>query len=310
MVATTLIYIARSFKHVYIDYREFKLSSRSKTYNVTLVDGTFDGTKIISDETLCFDGVFFHRDNYSSVKSNNGNKIHKQGIYFLLKFDSDNIEKIYVGKTDTGISRIYTHIQEHKKDWFEFCYIVTSNRTEPISKNIIDALEHSYIEILKNNSSFECDNSNTSHVHLNSRDEIHHELFKKEIDFLLEAAGIKINQNYTKSSNPQGCLNFRIGRNKLKSYMKFSPSQSKYTVLRGSQIDMRKGTKSVTGDALRRREELFNGCNKIEILNCDVDFSSASAASSFVIGNSSNGKVDWVSSDSGEPLKTFSEAVR
>ena len=176
---------------------------------------------------------------------------------------------------------------------------------DPIDGNVLDRLEEMYINLLKNNKSYVCDNSQDNHSHLSPTIEGPAKDYKTQIDFLLQACGININQNFV-TSNSERELIFRMKRKGLNSRMQYIPDEGKFIVLDGSEIDMRRTADSVIGDAFRRRMELFNGSKGIEFLGCDVDFYSASAASSFVIGNSSNGKVDWVlESDGKTPLGDF-----
>ena len=175
----------------------------------------------------------------------------------------------------------------------------------PVSENIFKGLESQYIEILKNNQSYICENIQNPRPVLNSDDKIDIKNYKNKIDFLLQACGINIYQDFDASDCSEKLI-FKMKRNGLNAKMQYSPNEEKFIVLDGSEIDMRRTADSVIGDAFRRRTELFNGSNSIEILGCDVDFYSASAASSFVIGNSSNGKVDWVlESDGKTPLGDF-----
>ena len=277
-----------------------------RIYTVRLIDGTFDGTKVLTSELFHFNGVFFNRKDLKEAKQLT--EINQQGIYFLLKSNKGKIEKIYVGMTKEGIRRIETHVNDKKKNWFEYCFILTLNSASSVSGNVIENLESEFIEILKKNTSYECDNGKSTHVILNPAERSIAEVYRQEIDFLLEACGININQTSCGFSNVPHEILFRMKRNGLDAHLKYLPDEGKYIVLEGSEIDMRRTADSVTGDAFRRRMELFNGSNSIELLGCDADFFSASAASSFVIGNSSNGKVDWVlESDGKTPLKDFLE---
>ena len=279
------------------------MDNTSKRYNVELVDGTFQGPKVISPSSMQFKAFYFQRESLSTIKKRGD--IGTQGIYFLLRREDNKINKIYVGKTKVGIERIDTHCHKKSKDWFEYCCLLTWQNLDPIDGNVLDRLEEMYINLLKNNKSYVCDNSQDNHSHLSPTIEGPAKDYKTQIDFLLQACGINIYQDFDASDCSEKLI-FKMKRNGLNAKMQYSPNEEKFIVLDGSEIDMRRTADSVIGDAFRRRTELFNGSNSIEILGCDVDFYSASAASSFVIGNSSNGKVDWVlESDGKTPLGDF-----
>lgn len=281
------------------------MNNSPKTYTVELVDGTFEGPKVITSDSMLFSACYFNRDDLPTVKRHD--TLGQQGVYFLLRFDGDSIEKIYVEKTQVGIDRIVVHCQNSSKNWFQYCYLLTLNLATPASGNIFNSLERTYIDILKKNDGYECDNSQDNLSPLNSHDKIAVNDYKTQIDFLLQACGINIYQDVDASDCSEKLI-FKIKRNGLNARMQYIPNEGKLIVLDGSEVDMRRTADSVIGDAFRRRMELFNGSKDIEFLGCDVDFYSASAASSFVIGNSSNGKVDWVfESDGKTPLKDFLE---
>ena len=278
----------------------------SKTYTVELVDGTFEGPKVISSNPpMQFKAFYFHRNGLSTIKKRGD--IGSQGVYFLFRREGSNIDKIYVGQTKVGIGRIDTHCHNKSKDWFEYCCLLTWQNLDPIDGNVLDRLEEMYIKLLKNNKSYVCDNSQDNHSHLSSTIESQAMTYCIQLDFLLQACGINIYQDVD-SSNCGEKLIFKMNRNGLNSRLQYIPNEGKFIVLQGSEVDMQHTAVCVTGDAFRRRMELFNGSNSIELLGCDVDFYSASAASSFVIGNSSNGIVDWVLESIGmTPLKYFLE---
>ena len=54
-----------------------------RIYTVRLIDGTFDGTKVLTSELFHFNGVFFNRKDLKEAKQLT--EINQQGIYFLLK---------------------------------------------------------------------------------------------------------------------------------------------------------------------------------------------------------------------------------
>ncbi len=280
------------------------MCSQRRSYTVELIDGTFEGSKIVTSNKGFFRAFYFNRDDLPEIKKQDN--IGQQGIYFLLRFNGNRIEKIYIGQTQVGIERIVTHCHKSSKNWFKYCFLLTLNFATPVSGNVFNGLEQTYINLLKKNKSFVCDNSQDNHSITNSLDKIKISDYKDEIDFLLQTCDINIYQNVISCSGSAHERIFKIKRNGLNARLRYAPDDGKFIVLDGSEIDMRHTADSVTGDAFRRRKELFNNATSIETLGCDVDFCSASAASSFVIGNSSNGKVDWVlESDGITPLKNF-----
>lgn len=279
------------------------MNNTPSRYTVELFDGTLEGTKVVSPNNMQFKAFYFRRDSWPTIKKRPD--IGLQAIYFLLSFDSEKINRIYVGQTQEIIKRIDYHCHDHSKDWFEFCCLLTWCHLDPIDGNVLSRLEYMYINLLKKNKSYICENSQGKNSHSSATIENSAKECKADIDFLLEACGININQSAIPNSSEQ-ILVFQIKKNGLNARMQYLPDEGRFIVLDGSEIDMRRTADSVTGDAFRRRMELFNGSNDIEVLGCDVDFCSASAASSFVIGNSSNGKVDWILEDDGKtPLKDF-----
>lgn len=260
------------------------MNSNSLIYTVDLIDGNLNGPRAISAVHISFDGVCFDRADRNKLSA--CEYIHERGIYFLCSQNSEDDEsRFYVGMTRTGLNRIDTHIADKAKNWFKYCYIFTYGKMIPVSSDVIELIENHYIQRFENNPNFMLDNK-VSHkkTYSNTDKAIAGECIK-HIDFLIDVFGL-FKQKQLKHAND--CL-FYIKRKNLKAQMMWDIQANHFIVLAGSEI-----TKGF--DCEENRE--------IAILDHDEIFNSPSAASSFVIGKSSNGKVEWIDEE-GKPLKEY-----
>ncbi|UOE63442.1 DUF4357 domain-containing protein [Mycoplasmopsis bovis] len=243
------------------------------------------------------------------------------GIYFLVK--NNNIsKKIYIGQADVRnnnngiLARVLSHLKEEKTKDFDYVYILT-NINNWLSATELKYLEHSFINIVKNNNNkqFELLNDNAGTKGNISVDaEKDWNIFIQNSIIILQEVGFDAFSNNLeayKDNNEAKTNNefqyFKLSKkdrvSKIITTAYCKKEGEKFIVLANSQI---RGNESehpyftkLLANIKQRRDDLFKqGKIKDNILLEDQAFSSASYASAFVLGRSSNGKIEWEQCDS------------
>lgn len=145
--------------------------------------------KMFQDRTSQIKAYYFTRESYSYVSalpsSNN------YAIYFLFN-DSEDENQVYVGQSVNGIKRIEEHVRG-KDFWTYALLFVTDNNS--FDKLAIDFLEYRFIDKMKK-SSYVLTNVDLrpNKPNISIYDEANLEIFIEQIEFLLSAEGIDINE--------------------------------------------------------------------------------------------------------------------
>jgi len=269
---------------------------------VFLIDGSPNGL------VQCkFDlGIIGYRIPRKGIEKNKDREHLKQaGIYFLFgKTDDEAKGAIYIGqaiKRQNGEGILY-RLQEHTKDkdkefWTEAIAFTTTDENADIDLNY---LEHMFYKLVENANRYEIKNRNTPNPGVVSEDK------KSTLDKIIEdvkiATGLLGHNVFisepTKSVSSDEQL-YYIGQSSEKETVGNYTNEG-FWVLKDSYICGISDSLTSGYKKLREKHSDLINNNK---LSENIMFNSASAASSFVLGRNSNGRIDWKTKEG----KTFGE---
>lgn len=269
------------------------LMSLSKTIKIYLLNGEPTGTKVVEVSNWSGKAYLIPRNQLSQTFKDIecAEDLSSPGLYFLLGTDEVGNYKIYVGEAENTLKRILNH--NTNKDFWNLVITFVSKDSN-LTKAHVKYLESLVIDKLKYADRITLENTGNSKTYTlprSDRDEMNE--FLANIELILSSLGLtflteyKSDQNdsnlfYCKSENGVATARYtNEGLVILSGSIVATTTResfSKYQIeLRMHSIDS---------------EELVNQEGKM-ILIKDKLFSSPSTASTFVLGRSSNGWVEW-----------------
>lgn len=249
--------------------------------------------KMFQDRTNQIRAFYFTRENIKEVEKLESGTNY--AVYFLFNEAEDNeITKVYIGQSRNGANRMLSH--DKSKTFWSFCIMfVTDNNS--FDAMTIDYIEYSFINKLKNSSSYSLENKDmrTSEPIVSIYDKPNLEAYIEQIEFLLKTEGIDFDeQQVTEDSK------FYYSKNK-KYHAKISIKEGKFILHAGSlirsPIESSKNW-SDKGKFYNRYTEIVNDLlkdNKVTKKdNCyetlvNLSFKSPSMVASLVSGRAENG---------------------
>lgn len=292
---------------------------KPKTVNYHFPDSENPSSmKIFQDKSSQIRGIYFDRESI--------NKIAKEeyatnyAIYFLVN-RNDDTRKIYVGQSRVGVKRIYSHCKN--KDFWTHCIMFVADNNV-FDANVIDYLEYYFINCLKESLFYKMTNveQRDREPNLNYFDKLTYQMFIEQIEFLLKAENINLNEKQPilsvileiaedKMSDTSLDINLEdvISESEEVVYEalgkdfhgKLKMVEGKYTLLKGSFIIKPKVSMlnwSDSGRAYYRITKLvdslviqgkLNDCGKTCEVIENIDFTSPSSAGELVRGGPVNG---------------------
>lgn len=272
----------------------------SKRLDIIYHNGQPDGIRSIRRQLSTMTTYVIPRPLLSEAKKITG--INRQGIYYLINENEENkIAQIYIGQTQNGVSRLDDH-NRSKDFWNKAIMFLADSKT--FSLDMISGLEKHAILKAHEAKRYKVENAVQPKYEIDEYalpliEEIH-----EEIQFIMATQGYKMD-NAKQTLNEANILH--TTRKGIKAFGIYDGE--KFEVLDGSEIDF---SKAVYHDKynLQRQELLSKGeislvGNKY-ILNVTLEFKSPSGASDFILGGSTNGWVEWKTTEG----KTLDEIFR
>ena len=261
--------------------------TRGKTITTYLIDGTPNGIRTCFISNKICKAVVVPRAKLLDAKKRI--ELQQPALYILL---SDSEAKIYIGETEDFLSRIRDH--EAKKSFWEQAIIFVSKDND-LTKSDVKYLEYLAIGQAQLTARYNIEENKTSPKPPNLPE---HQLafikeFFEDVCILSSFLGVSVFEKVTRKKQELFYCNVR--ETEAKGFY----SENGFTVLKGSKIS-RTATPSYTNKKARA-EKLSTASTSINAhqfeLTKDLTFKSPSAASSFCIGNSSNGWIAWINED-------------
>lgn len=257
--------------------------STGKTITTYLVDGNPNGIRTCFISNKICKAVVVPRAKLKEAKRRS--ELQQPALYILLSAAED---KIYIGETEDFLSRIKHH-ETNKSFWEEA--IIFVSKDNDLTKSDVKYLEYLAIEQAHLTARYSIEENKVAPkpTHLPEHQLACMEEFFDDVCILTSFLGIPV---FEKVKRQHQALFYC--KNKHTDATGFY-SENGFTVLKGSKIS-KKSTPSFLSKEVR--EEKMSSCATVinenqAVLHQDLTFKSPSAASSFCLGNSSNGWIDW-----------------
>lgn len=275
--------------------------NKSLSINLFLIDGSIDG--IIKAESPNWTGQCLKFPTEKLIDVIQREEIISQvGVYFLFGED-----KFYIGESESLDERLKSHVNDKssrsKTDWWRYT-IIFSSSNRFLTKAHIKYIENKLIEFSKTNIKFECVNDNNgTPSKLNDAAKNDADIYIEYIKNFVAILGFDIFNSLVKSDLSNDNLDeshlFFIEEKGVKAKGILLKSGG-ILVQEGSEaVSEIKETPSINETARKNRRKLVEkGILSIKqdkyIFISDFQFDSLSAASSVILGRSSNGKECWI----------------
>ncbi|MEE1247472.1 MAG: GIY-YIG nuclease family protein [Acutalibacteraceae bacterium] len=262
-----------------------------KSIELFWVNGTSDG--IITAELSNWNGkgIKIPRTELLSCQRKD---ICGTGVYFLLCQEDDGTDSVYIGEAENVYERLCQHIYDYKSGKETYYWnTAISFVGRDLNKALIRYVENRLVEIAK-----ECNRYNilTKSTYKNTVIKESHRAsmdeFISNLSVLLNAMGYKILVPIPTPTINTVYLYCKSGQAEAKGFI----SPGGFTVMEGSKVSdhlaasFQNGAKSYY--ELRKKLEA-DGTIVDGFFKKNYEFSAPSAASSVVLGRSSNGKNEW-----------------
>ena len=272
----------------------------SKRLDIIYHNGQPDGIRSIRRQLSTMTTYVIPRPLLSEAKKITG--ITRQGIYYLINENEENkIAQIYIGQTQNGVSRLDDH-NRSKDFWNKAIMFLADSKT--FSLDMISGLEKYAIIKAHEAKRYKVENAVQPKYEIDEYALPLIEEVYEEIQFIMATQGYKMD-NAKQTLNEANILH--TTRKGIKAFGIYDGE--KFEVLDGSEVDF---SKTVYHDKynLQRQELLSKGeislVGNKHILNVTLEFKSPSGASDFILGGSTNGWVEWKTTEG----KTLDEIFR
>lgn len=271
-----------------------------KTIELFLVNGTADS--LVTAELSNWNGkaIKIPRNEVSNCVREDLRGI---GVYFLICHDEGEKDAVYIGEAEVIQDRLKQHIADHqsgKETYYWNTAIAFIGRD--LNKALIRFLENRLVEIARESGQYTILTKNTYKNTILKESQIASmEEFVENVMILMSALGYKVLTPAPKANEQTTWLYCKGSGADAKGFV----SNGGFTVMKGSAIS----THTVPSMEVHAKSmyDLRLSLEKDKIIvnsvfAQDYEFSSPSAASTVVLGRSSNGNVDWKTKD-GQRLK-------
>ncbi|UWD33914.1 GIY-YIG nuclease family protein [Mesomycoplasma molare] len=263
-----------------------------KTIELFLLNGNADS--LITAELSNWNGKAIKIPR-TEVESCEREDIKGIGVYFLISQEEDGTNSVYIGEAENIKDRLIQHLRDFKSGKEEYYWntaLLFLGRD--LNKALIRYLENRFVEIAKECQRYKILTKNTfkntiiKESHVASMEE-----FIDNVKILANTLGYKVLLPTPKPNEKTEYLYCKGKDSNAKGFI----SQGGFTVVKNSII-------ASTITESMKKHSYFNLRNSLlseGIINNnqferDYEFKSPSAASSVVLGKSSNGNTDWKTS--------------
>lgn len=289
----------------------------SKNLNIFLMDG--DVTGRIKCTMPGWSGLAYKIPRIYLDKCKDREQLKQSGVYFLFGKNNFDEDAVYIGQA--GIRKngegVLFRVAEHLKDDFYFneavMFTTSGNSWGPTE---ISYLENKFTNLAIDTNRYKVQNGNDPNPgNVTEEKEAELEIYVEQFKIMLGVLGYRIFVPLVKT--PESVVEERddeliLGLSrKIKRYQRNIEAYCKRTnegfvVLAGSQIE--ETDSGSIPDVIKELRERCKQNNEIKdgVLTRNYLFKSPSYAASFVLGMTTNGKVDWKTED-GTSLKMIEE---
>lgn len=262
-----------------------------KTIELFLVNGTADS--LVTAELSNWNGKAIKIPRTEVIDCERED-IKSTGVYFLICQQDDGTDGVYIGEAENIKERLLQHLRDYKSGKEKYYWntaILFIGRD--LNKALIRYLEHRFVEIATECGRYTILTKNTykktiiKEANIASMEE-----FIDNVKILMNTLGYKVLLPMPTVKKKMEYLFCKSQDANAKGFV----SQEGFTVVKDSQISKSTThsmeTKCISYFSLREKL-IENGIIINEVFQKNYEFNSPSAASSVVLGRSSNGKSDW-----------------
>lgn len=263
----------------------------SKTIELFWVNGTADG--IITAELSNWNGkgIKIPRTEVSECRRDD---VCEPGVYFLLCQEDDGTDSVYVGEAENIKERLTQHLRDFqagKEKYYWNTAVVFVGRD--LNKALIRYLENRLVEITAECARYKLLTKNTyKNTVIKESQTASMEEFIDNIKVLINAMGYKFLESVPEANDTTEYLYCKGANSSGKGFI----SAGGFTVIKGSKVSEHTVSSFETGAKtyfdLRKKLEADGIIIDGEFVK-NYEFNAPSAASSVILGRSSNGNVDW-----------------
>lgn len=275
---------------------------KPQTIQIFLPDGSPTSIREAEITNRLLKAILFPRNKIQEVAKRD--MVHFTGVYFLFGRDEDGLKpKVYIGEGENCYKRIQSH--NRNKDFWTHCVVITT-KTDEYTKTDGKYLEHYCLELAEKIGRYKTDNDSGSKKPSIPEAREHDLLDNFEtMKILLATLGYPIFEEKRKASHREV---FYI---KSKGIVASGEMTDEGFLIHKESTAVSVETKNVRSWITSSRETLIRqgviGANETSyFFTSDYLFSSPSAASSVVLGRSSNGWISWKNKEG----KTLDEVKR
>ncbi|MBQ6426005.1 MAG: GIY-YIG nuclease family protein [Clostridia bacterium] len=225
------------------------------------------------------------------------------GIYFLICQEDDGTDSVYIGEAENVLDRLTQHLRDYqsgKEKYYWNTAVIFVGRD--LNKALIRYLENRFVEIAKECGRYTILTKNTyKNTVLKEAQIASMEEFIDNVKILINTLGYKVLVPVPKANDETIYLYCKGSGASAKGFV----SAGGFTVLEGSTVsDHTVPSLETKGKSYYnlRNALIKDGTISDCVFTRDYEFKAPSAASAVILGHTSNGNVDWKTTD-GTKLK-------
>lgn len=220
------------------------------------------------------------------------------GVYFLICQEDDGTDSVYIGEAENVLDRLMQHLRDYqsgKEKYYWNTAVIFIGRD--LNKALIRYLENRFVEIAKECGRYTILTKNTyKNTVLKEAQIASMEEFIDNVKVLINTLGYKALVPVPNANDETNYLYCKGSGASAKGFV----SAGGFTVLKGSSISEHTAPSLETRGKwyYRLRNALIkDGTICDRVFTRDYEFKAPSAASAVILGQSSNGKVEWKTQD-------------
>ena len=271
-----------------------------KAIEIFLANGTVDS--LVTAELSNWNGKAIKIPR-TEVVGCNREDIKSVGVYFLMCQEEDGTDSVYIGEAENVQDRLMQHLRDYqsgKEKYYWNTAVIIVGRD--LNKALIRYLEHRFVEIAKECGQYAILTKNTyKNTVLKEAQVASMEEFIDISRILINTLGYKVLVPAPKAKDDTVYLYCKGSGADATGFV----SSGGFTVVSGSKISDHTVASMETASKtyyLLRNSLVTDEVIKDDVFQKDYEFSAPSAASSVILGRSSNGSIDWKTQD-GTKLK-------
>ena len=261
------------------------MHTKKKAVEFLLFDGSMDGIVLASRKGSNTRVIRIPRDHLADAVG----EIQQCniGVYFLFyERELLGVETLYIGESSNLYNRLLNHAK-NKEDWITAVAFCSTD----LNKSILHFAEHALCQTITNNGHAVKTKQTNQNIKISAGDALFAEEFMDEIGLFLGTFGYNALRTVEKKGEAFFCKAKDADATGFKS-------NEGFTVQKGSRIASTVAPAFTTSNYAIIRDALEqDGIIRDGVFQRNYGFSSPSAAASVVLGNSSNGRDLWKTSN-------------